>query len=282
MKKVLLLIGIAVSTLGAKAQIKTPAPSPKAKVEQVVGLTDVTIEYSRPGMRGRTIFGNLVPYGKLWRTGANSNTTVEFSTDVVVAGKDLKAGKYAIYTKPTAKSWEVLFYTITDNWGVPKQWDESKVALSVKAEVYPIPMKIETFTITVDDLTSDSAHIGIMWEKTYVGIPFKTPANTTVLNNIKTAMAGAPSQDDYYTAAVYLSSTDQDTAKAAEYMNKAMELNKEPKFWQLRQQSLILAKTGDKKGAIAAAEKSLSEATKAGNKDYIKLNTDSIKEWKGN
>ena len=111
MKKIMLLVAIFATSLITYAQIQTPAPSPFTKVEQTVGLTDVTLEYSRPNMRGRTIFGDLVPHGEVWRTGANQRTKITFSDDVVIAGQTLKAGTYAIFTKPSEKSWEVYFYT---------------------------------------------------------------------------------------------------------------------------------------------------------------------------
>ena len=105
------------------------------KIEQKVGLTDVSVQYSRPSMKGRTIFGDLVPYGKLWRTGANQNTMVTFSTDVMVGESTLKAGSYAIFSKPNKDNWEVIFYSDTNNWGTPQKWDDSKVAAKVNAKV---------------------------------------------------------------------------------------------------------------------------------------------------
>ncbi len=278
MKNVLLIAALCLFTIGATAQIETPAPSPAASLTQTVGLTDISVKYSRPGMRGRAIFGDLVPFDKMWRTGANSNTVISFSTDVTIGEGEVKAGDYALYTKPSASSWEVYFYSDTNNWGTPQKWDDSKVAAMVKVNTQNIPMDIESFTITIDDLTNDGANLGIMWEKTYVGVPIGVPANKTVLASIEKTMNG-PSAGDYYGAAVYLSSTDQKLDQAKEYMNKAMSMIENPRYWQLRQQSLLLAKTGDKKGAIKAAKASLSGATEAGNTDYVKLNKDSLKEW---
>jgi hypothetical protein len=281
MKKLFTMAALALTTLVATAQIQTPAPSPSAKMEQVVGLTDVTVEYSRPGMRGRTIFGDLVPYGAMGRTGAHRTTMITFSTDVIIGKKDVKAGSYAIFTKPSADSWEVYFYSDTNNWGTPQKWDESKVAAMVKAPVQKMPMEVETFTITLDELSNDGAHIGILWSNAYVAVPFSVPADKTVMANINKVMAG-PSAGDYYAAAVYMSSTNKDINKAKGYMDKAMSMTKEPAFWQLRQQSLILAKSGDTKGAIKVAKKSLAGAMKEGNMDYVKMNKDSLKEWGAN
>lgn len=278
MKKLLLIAAMALCTLGTYAQINTPAPSPSAKIEQVVGLTDVSLEYSRPAMRGRTIFGNLVPYGKIWRTGANLRTKITFSTDFTVGGKELKAGTYAIFTKPQANEWEVYFYTDYAGGGSPREWDDSKVAAYVKVPVFKMPMDIESFTMTFDDLKSDGANLGMLWENTYVAVPFGVPTDATVSAEIERVMAG-PSAGDFYSAAVYLSDNGKDINKAKEYMDKAMSMIEKPRFWQLRQQSLILAKTGDKKGAIKAAQASLADAKASNNDDYIKLNTDSLKEW---
>ncbi len=278
MKKLLLVAFLGIFSSGITAQIETPAPSPAAKVMQKVGLTDVTLEYSRPAMKGRTIMGDLVPYGALWRTGANVNTTIEFSTPVTVAGKELKAGKYAIFTKPMKDMWEVYFYTDTNNWGTPAEWDESKVAAMTTAKVQMTNMPTESFTVGVNHLSNDGAHLTMQWDKTYVAVPFEVPANKTVLASIDRIMSG-PTMGDYYAAAVYLASTDQSLDMAAKYMEKAMSMNEAPKFWQLRQQSLLLAKVGDKKGAIKAAQASLEGAKKAGNMDYVKMNSDSLKEW---
>jgi hypothetical protein len=266
-------------TFTVNAQIETPQPSPLQKIEQKVGLTDVSVQYSRPSMKGRTVFGDLVPYGKLWRTGANQNTMVTFSTDVMVGESTLKAGSYAIFSKPNKDNWEVIFYSDTNNWGTPQKWDESKVAATVNAKVYDIPMDIETFTVSFDDLTNDSAVLGIMWEKTYVAVKFDVPTDKAVTTAINKVMNG-PSADDYYAAARYYLESGKDINKAVVWMDKAIEMTKEnPRFWWLRQQSLIKAKAGDKKGAIKAAKASLEGAEKAGNADYIKMNKDSLKEW---
>ncbi|WP_336068959.1 DUF2911 domain-containing protein [Mesoflavibacter sp. CH_XMU1404-2] len=279
MKKLITLLMVFAVTFTVNAQIETPQPSPSQKMEQKVGLTDVTVEYSRPSMKGRTIFGDLVPYGKLWRTGANQNTMVTFSTDVMVGESTLKAGSYAIFSKPNKDNWEVIFYSDTNNWGTPQKWDDSKVAAKVNAKVYDIPMDIETFTVSFDDLTNDSAVLGIMWEKTYVAVKFEVPTDKAVTAAINNVMNG-PSADDYYAAARYYLESGKDINKAVVWMDKAIEMTKEnPRFWWLRQQSLIKAKAGDKKGAIKAAKASLEGAEKAGNADYIKMNKDSLKEW---
>ena len=263
-----------------KLKITTPQPSPKATVEQRVGLTDVSVEYSRPGVKGRAIFGDLVPFGKTWRTGANSNTKVTFSSDVSIDGQTLNAGSYGLYTVPNENSWEVMFYSESDNSGVPRDWDDTKVVAKTSVEVYSMQMNVETFTITFDDVSGTSAVIGILWEKTYVGIKFEVPTDKLVSDTIAAVMAASPEVVDYYNAAIYYRQQDLDIKKANEWMEKAMSLTEKPAFWQLRQQSLIYAKMGDTEKAIAVAEKSLELSKAAGNEAYIKMNTQSLAEWK--
>lgn len=259
------------------AQIDAPQPSPSAMAKQTVGLTEVTLEYDRPAMNDRVIFGNLVPFDKMWRTGANKNSMVTFSDDVTVAGKALKAGKYAIFTKPGKKEWEVMFYTDTENWGVPRSWDESKVAATVTVPVNMLDNAQESFTIAINELTMNSAHLQIMWEKTMVAIPFTVPTEVKTQASIDRVMNG-PGANDYYAAASFYMDADQDLKKAHEWMTKATEMRPEA-FWMFRKKSLIEAKLGDTKAAIATAKQSLELAKKAGNDDYVKMNTDSLKEW---
>jgi len=278
MKKIILLIFVFAMVLSTNAQIKTPQPSTSQKINQTVGLTEVTLEYSRPSMKGRLIFGGLVPYDKVWRTGANANTKITFSEPVTIGGKKLKAGSYAIYTKPNAQVWEVFFYSDSNNWGNPQEWDDAKVATVVKANVFPMPMKIETFTITFDDITNNSANLGMLWENVYVAVPISFNTDATVSASIERTMNG-PSAGDYYTAAVYYLNADKDIEKAKNWIDKAIEMSEKPAFWYYRQQSLIYAKSGDKKGAVDAALTSLKLAEEAGNDDYVALNRKSLKEW---
>ena len=263
-----------------KLKITTPQPSPKATVEQRVGLTDISIEYSRPGVRGRTIFGDLVPFGKTWRTGANSNTKITFSSDISIEGQTLKAGSYGLYTVPNENSWEIMFYAESDNSGVPRDWDNAKIVAKTSVEVFSMPMNVETFTITFDDVSSTSAVIGLLWEKTYVGIKFEVPTDKLVSETIDAVMAASPEAGDYYNAAIYYRQQDIDIKKANEWMEKAMSLTEKPAFWQLRQQSLIYAKMGNIEKAIAVAEKSLELSKAAENEAYVKMNTQSLAEWK--
>ena len=271
----LLLVVGAIST--TNAQIKTPQPSPSSKLEQVVGLTNVTLEYSRPSMRDRAVFGDLVPYGKTWRTGANANTKITFDTNVTIDNKELPKGTYAIYTVPNKESWEVIFYADANNSGLPQKWDDNKVVLKTTVEALEMPVKIETFTMTFDDLTINSGVLGILWENIYVGVKFEVPTDAIASKNIDAVMKG-PSANDYFQAATYYHTEGKDLKQALAWMQKATAGENAP-FWYLRRLSLIQADLGDKKSAIATAKKSLAAAEIANNADYIKMNKESIAAW---
>ncbi len=220
-----------------------------------------------------------MPYVKPSGTGAKAKKKITFSNDVTVDGATLKAGTYAIFTTPNAESWDVVFYSDSGNWGTPRNWDDSKVAAKITAKVYKMPMKVETFTMTFDDLKNSGATLGIIWENVYVGVNFEVPTDEAVVASIKNTMNG-PSAGDYYSAAVYYLQEGKNIEKAVKWIDKAIDMTKDrPRFWYLRQQSLIHAKAGDKAGAIAAAKKSLAGAEKAGNADYIKMNKESLKSW---
>ncbi|MFY7739776.1 MAG: DUF2911 domain-containing protein [Flavobacterium sp.] len=281
MKKIFLLLAIAIANFAVEAQVKTPQPSPKSVLNQVVGLTDVTVEYSRPSAKGRVVFGDLVPFGKLWRTGANANSTVSFSEDVVINGTTVKKGKYAIFTLPKADMWEVILYTNTDNWGLPENYDVNKVAVSLNVDPVMLNNHVESFTIGINNLTNDSASLDISWEKTMVSLKFEVPTQKAAMASIAKVLAG-PTAGDYFSSAQYYYQSNGDLNKALEYVNKAVAMVKpgeEAPYWHLRLKSLIQGKLGDKKGAIETAKLSLAGAEKDGNGDYVKMNNDSIKEW---
>jgi hypothetical protein len=281
MKKIFFALALLIANLTIEAQVKTPQPSPKAVLNQIVGLTDVTIDYSRPSAKGRTVFGDLVPFGKLWRTGANANSTITFSDDVVIKGTTLPKGKYAIYTTPKADMWEVIFYTASDNWGTPENWDVNKVALLTNVNPIMLNYPIETMTLSINNITNDSATLDIAWEKTMVSVKFEVPSHKAAMASIGKVLAG-PTAGDYYSSAQYLLNSETDLTKALEYVNKAVSMVKpgdDVPFWHLRLKSLIQAKLGDKKGAIETAKLSLANAEKAKNSDYVKMNNDSIREW---
>lgn len=281
MKKIIIVLAIIIANFTIEAQVKTPQSSPKATIFQTVGLTDIEVVYSRPAARGRAVFGNLVPFGKLWRTGANENTTISFSDDVIIDGKTLKKGKYALYTIPKIGSWEIIFYNTTNNWGTPEDFTEANVALRTTAKEEALSKAVESFTIGINNLDTNFAYLEMAWENSSVALKFEVPTQKTAISNIEKALAG-PSAGDYFSAAQYLFQSNGDIAKARAYVDKALEMSIEQPFWYNRLKSLIQAKQGDKKGAIETAKLSLAAAEKAKNQDYVKMNKESIAEWSKN
>lgn len=258
------------------AQIKTPAPSTSAKVIQTVGLTDIEIAYSRPSANNRLIFGDqgLIPYGKLWRTGANAATKITFGDEVTISGKKLKEGAYAILTKPGASAWEVYFYTYeTGNWS---NYKDKKPALLATVNSILTNDKTETLTIGFDDIKMNSASLLFLWENTKIALPFVVDVDDKAMASIKSTLAG-PTAIDYFRAASYMHDAGKDLNTALSYIQKANNSN--PRFFQLRREALILADLGRKKEAIVAAKKSTELAIKAKNDDFVRLNEKSIKEW---
>jgi tetratricopeptide (TPR) repeat protein len=277
MKKATILTALCLAFLGtANAQL-APQLSPAAKIEQRVGLTDVSVKYSRPSKRDRVVFGDVVPYGEVWRTGANENTTITFS-DGVVFGKDsLKAGTYALYTKPGKDNWEVIFYSDYSNWGNPEEWNENKVALRVNAKPTALKDAVETFTIAIEGLETTGAKLVFSWDKTQVSAPFSVPTDTKVMANIKRTMGG-PSANDYFGAAQYYYMNKRDPEQALDWVNKGIEQRPDA-FWMVRLKAMIQADMGDKAQAIETAKVALDLAQKADNQDYVKMLNTSIAEW---
>ncbi len=279
MKKNLLLLPLLmlIGLFTMHAQISTPAASPSSTLKQTVGLTEVTVEYSRPSKKGRTIFAadGLVPYGKIWRTGANSVTKITFSKDVKVEGADLKSGSYAILTKPGATSWAVHFYAYeSSNWG---SYVEKEPAAAVMVTPVIWDGSLESFTINIDGLKNDGATLQFGWDNVVVPVNLAVHTDKEVMASIENAMAG-PSKNDYYAAATYYHDEGKDLKMALKWIEKATA-GDSPMFWQVRRKALILADLGMKAKAIAAAKQSLELAKAAGNEDYVRMNENSIKEW---
>lgn len=280
MRKLILTLFTITLTGLTNAQVTTPQPSPLSKTTQKVGMTTITVEYSRPGVKERTIFGDLVPYGELWRTGANSNTKVTFDTEITIGEQVVAAGTYALFTIPNKDSWEFFFYKDSENWGLPKKWDDTKVAAKATGKAFPVPFNVETMAIDFNEIKSDRAVLEIIWEKTYVSIPFHVPTEKIVMASIQKTMDENPKVNDYYAAAVYYYETNHDINQAKKWIDKAVKMQKkQPKFWVLRKQALIHHKAGDTKSAIKAAKKSLELAKEANNEAYVKMNEDSLIEW---
>ena len=263
------------------SQINTPRVSPASEVEQMVGLTEIEIEYSRPSMRGREVFGNLVPFGKVWRTGADNSTKISFDTDVIISGKTIQSGTYSIFSIPNKESWEIILYSDVELWGVSRDWSENKIVFSSMFDVKKLKKSntVETFTISFNDLTNNDVNMSISWENTSVDIKIEVPTRSMVESDINKVLSDNPKSSDYYAAAVFYRQENINLDKALEWMNKAIEMNESPRFWQYRQQSLIMAANDKFADAVDAAKKSLNLAIEADNQDYIKMNRESIAEW---
>lgn len=280
MKRIITTIAIVGLFVFSNAQVLSPQASTEANFQETVGLTEIEIEYYRPNKSERKIFGNLVPYDKIWRTGANNNTTIEFKDDVKIDGQNLKAGKYSIYTKPNKDSWEIYFYTENNNWGNPTNWDESKIALKTNTKVKKLDQPIETFTIALENKTIDSAELTIAWDDVKVATKIEVPTEKKVMKSIEKTMSGKPTSQDYMTAANYFYTTNKDIQQAKKWMDEGMKLNDNPQFYHLYRQALIHEKSGDIKSALKIAQESLNASKIANNSDYIKLNEELINRLK--
>jgi len=260
------------------AQIKTPAPSSGATIKQDLGLSKVSIKYSRPGIKGRKIYGELVPFDKMWRTGANAPTSIKFTSDVSIEGQALKAGKYAILTIPGKDEWTLIFSNNADSR--PASYKEEEDALRIKVKPKSYSETVETFTFNFTDVKTNALNVQLLWENTSVSFSVISDVESAVMKTINETMAG-PSAGDYYTAAKYYYENDKDLNKALEWINTSVDLSKEkPKFWVIHWQAKILAKAGKTKDAIVAAELSKKLATEAKYDSYIKKNDDLLEELK--
>ncbi len=276
MQRIFTLAILLITATAMMAQVEVPAPSPLSKIEQKVGLTDVTVEYSRPGAKNRRVFGKLVPFGEMWRTGANASTKVTFSEDVQVEGQRLEKGTYALYTIPGEEEWEVIFYKDVSHWGVPSEYDETQEAVRATVMSEEIPWTIETFVIDIGSLRDATAIMTLGWESTLVPIKIEFKTGSMVEEKIAKVLAG-PTARDYYLSARYYFSNDKDLEQAKEWIEIANE--KDAKFWQLRLESLIHAKLDDIDEAIRTAKASMKMAEEAGNNNYVRMNKASIEEW---
>lgn len=263
-----------------EAQVETPRASAPESTTTQVGLTDIQIEYSRPNKRDRTIFGEVVPYGKMWRTGANASSVIQFSDDVIIDGQTLKAGKYAIYTIPNENNWEVYFYNETTNWGNQVEWDDKKIAAKTMAKVEKSNAIQETFSIHLDHITLNSAMLTFQWDQTISAVKIEVPTDRKAMESIEKTMSGTPSAQDYLAAAGYYSQTGKDIQQAKKWMDTGIKMLDKPAFYQLYAQANIHAEAGDKKSATAIAKQAL-EASKTANDDaYIRMNENLLKKLK--
>lgn len=284
MKKLIALV-LASACLSSFAQIKTPSPSPGGSVSTVVGLTDVKVDYSRPRAKGRKIFGEgkdfLVPFGAIWRTGANNGTTISFSDDVKVEGVAVPKGQYLIFTWPGASEWTISLYKDIDLGGNTAGYDATKEAAKFKVKSEKLTEKVETFTINISDIAdnSTSAKVQLAWENTSVKFTVGVEFDERVMKDIEAKTKVAPG--NYSAAANYYLENGKDLNKALEWMNLAIASNPNA-FWNVHAKAKIQKALGDKKGALATAQQSLDLAknNKDGDFGYIKLNEDLMKTLK--
>lgn len=282
MKRIALSLFLVGALAFGNAQVKMPQPSPASTIKQSIGLGEITVEYSRPSAKERKVFGNLVPMDQLWRTGANGSTDITFSSDVDFGGQKVPAGKYALYTIPSAESWEVILYKDTEQWGAPKELKNDLVIAKAKGKVEKNSLFSESFSIGFNDFKTDKANLVISWENTVVKVPIIIDSKKEVLDSITKTLGSKDGKgSDYFQAASYYFESGLDLKKALEYVKKANQLQPDT-FYMLKLQSEIEAKNGMKKEAIATAKKSLELSVKAENNDYAKMNKDNIAKWSQN
>lgn len=277
MKKILLsAIAVAGFTLASSAQVKMPAPSPTQTVKQEFGIGTITLTYSRPSAKGRKIYGDLVPYNKIWRTGANAATRIVFSDPVEIDGKKIDTGTYVLYTIPNVDSWEVILNKGLTNWGTDG-YKESEDVVRFKVGSSKSKNKIETFTMEFADVTPTNCALEIKWEKTAVIIPIAANFKDKVKAQIEAAMQ--TDKKPYWQAAQFYNEYDNNLPKALENVTKAIGEN-DKAYWMWIYKAKIQKAMGDKEGAMASSKKSLDLATEAKNDDYVKMNKDLQKSLK--
>lgn len=279
----LVFFGLSLSVL--HAQISSPKPSPTVEVQQTVGLTEIELEYSRPGVKGRTIFGDLVPYGQVWRLGANHSTVISFEETVNFAGKEVKAGTYGLFAIPEKDNWTIIISSQNDLWG-SAGYDESKDVARFTVKTEKVPHTIETMTIDFNDFKDDGATISIMWENTAVKIPVTVDTDAVIEAQIKKELIDGDGEGleagDYHSAAVFYHKQGKDLDQALVWMDKSIEMRPDA-FYYLYRKAELLKDMGKKKDAIKTAEKSLemAKANKDGDFGYAAKNEALIKELKG-
>jgi tetratricopeptide (TPR) repeat protein len=255
-------------TMGAFAQLKMPAPSPAQTIKQDFGLSSIELSYSRPSMKGRKIFGDLVPYGEMWRTGANAATRIKFGEDLTIGGQPVKAGEYALYTIPNQNEWEIILNKGVNNGGLNGYKKEEDVT-RFKIKPAALPVTAETFTMEFGDIKPSSTELKLMWENTAVKVPITTDVDTKVMGQINDMM----NKDNrpYFQSAMYYMETGKDMKQALNWFDKAIEQT--PKgFWIYHQKANALAKMGKKDEAKTVAQKSMDIARQEKNDDYVRLN----------
>lgn len=270
---------LAFYAIGIAQQIQMPQASPAASISQKVGLTDVTIEYSRPSTKGRKIFGELVPYGEVWRTGANAATIITFNTEVIVEGNKLPAGAYALYSIPGKSEWTIIFSKNTKLWGAVG-YNQEEDALRFTIKPGKTGQKYETMEINFVDMTDTGTTVALKWENARATFRVETEVDSIVMGQIKDLVIDKSPENPglYYQAASYYFTNGKDLNQAYDWINKSVE--SDPKYWTMHLKAKIELALGKKKEAIDTATKAMEMAKEAKNPDYVGLNERLIKSIK--
>ena len=269
MKKIALLSILCGGLYFAEAQtVKMPSPSTTQTVKQEFALTNIEVSYSRPNMKGRKIYGDLVPFGAIWRTGANNATTISFADEVIIGDKKVPAGKYGLLTIPGASEWTIIITKQLDVTS-PAAYKADQDVVRVKAATVSMPFDMETFTILFGNVTSNTMDLMMVWEQTAVSLPIKMEVDSKVMAQIDNVMN--KDNKPYFQSAMYYMETGKDLNKANAWFDKAIEQNPTA-FWVYYNKANCLAKMGKKSEAIAVSNTSMELATAAKNDDYVSLN----------
>ena len=269
MQKLFFLLSIFLSAATLGAQLKAPVASPRAKLSQNIGLVNITVDYSRPSKKGRTIFGSLVPYNKIWRTGANQATSLSVSDDIKINNQLVPKGEYHIYSVPREKRLDLIVYKKTDKWGSLKEFDESLIVARVVSDFIELPFSVETFEISFDNISNNGSTLNLIWDNMLAIYYVDALTKDKMVNNIKNTLSKNPKPSDYQKAALYYFEEGLDKEKAYEWINLAFESYKEPKYWQLRIKALVYNYYGKKREALKIAKEGLKQAKKSGAPDGL-------------
>ncbi|WP_343488414.1 DUF2911 domain-containing protein [Allomuricauda sp. d1] len=287
MKYFVTFLTITVFVISANAQIAHPKASPFSKIEQEIGLSKITAEYSRPAVRGRHVFGpqkdgqqGLVPYGRIWRVGANESTKITVDTDMQVMENDLPKGTYALYAFPEEGKWQIAFHTNISHWGDGrKKYDADEDLFRITVKPQTTPYHQENFLMAFDSITHHSANLNLIWASTKVTIPFLVDTDAQMEIEIAKQINNNPTAQTYYEAARYLQEQGKDFERALKYSNKAIEIGGDTYYFH-RVKSLVQAELGDHRAAIASAEKSRILANAQDKDEFVRMNEKNIKKWK--
>jgi tetratricopeptide (TPR) repeat protein len=259
-KKSFLILLTLIIVKSSFAQLKSPNASPRSNISQIIGLVSVNLDYSRPSKKSREIFGGLVPYNKIWRTGANNPTTISFSDYVKINNQLISAGEYHLYSVPTESTLDLVIYEKTDAWGSLPTFDKSKVIARVSSDFIDLPNTVETFTISFENISNNGSTLNIMWDNKLAMYNIDALTKDKMINNINNVMNNNPSSNDYSRAAMYYFEEDIDIEKAMEWINKAYKDSDNLRYWHLRYKALIYEKAGKLNKALEYAESGYKRA----------------------